>query len=83
MTAPTGLSIPEGTLVLVDTGREPINHSLVVAKLTDANEATFKRLIIDAGQKYLKGLNPSYPLIPINGNCKIIGVAIETKLRLV
>jgi SOS-response transcriptional repressor LexA len=34
MTSPTGLSIPEGTYVLFDTGREPINGSLVIAKLT-------------------------------------------------
>ncbi|MEG1466712.1 MAG: LexA family transcriptional regulator [Hafnia sp.] len=83
MTAPSGISIPEGTLVLIDTGRDPVNGSLVIAKLTDANEATFKKLIIDGGAKYLKGLNPAWPLVPINGNCKIIGVAIETKLRLV
>ncbi len=31
MTAPVGLSIPEGTFVLFDTGREPINGSLVIA----------------------------------------------------
>ncbi|MFP2273246.1 LexA family protein [Enterobacter ludwigii] len=83
MTSPAGLSIPEGTFVLFDTGREPINGSLVIAKLSDSNEATFKKLIIDGGQKYLKGLNPQWPLVSINGNCKIIGVAIETKLRLV
>lgn len=83
MTSPAGLSIPEGTFVLFDTGREPINGSLVIAKLSDSNEATFKKLIIDGGQKYLKGLNPQWPLISINGNCKIIGVAIETKLKLV
>ncbi|MCS2172770.1 helix-turn-helix domain-containing protein [Scandinavium sp. TWS1a] len=83
MTAPAGLSIPEGTFVLFDTGREPINGSLVIAKLSDSNEATFKKLVIDGGQKYLKGLNPQWPLVPINGNCRIIGVAIETKLRLI
>ena len=83
MTAPTGLSIPEGTYVLFDTGREPLNGSLVIAKLSDSNEATFKKLIIDGSQKYLKGLNPQWPLTPINGNCRIIGVAVETKLRLV
>lgn len=82
MTAPVGLSIPEGTFVLFDTGRDPINGSLVIAKLSDTNEATFKKLIIDGGQKYLKGLNPQWPLMPINGNCRIIGVAVETKLRL-
>ncbi|WP_449575974.1 LexA family protein [Lelliottia nimipressuralis] len=83
MTAPAGLSIPEGTFVLFDTGREAINGSLVIAKLSDSNEATFKKLVIDGAQKYLKGLNPQWPLVAINGNCRIIGVAIETKLRLV
>lgn len=83
MTAPAGLSIPEGTFVLFDTGREAINGSLVIAKLSDSNEATFKKLVIDGAQKYLKGLNPQWPLVAINGNCRIIGVAVETKLRLV
>jgi SOS-response transcriptional repressor LexA len=83
MTAAAGMSIPEGTLVLFDTGREPKNGSLVIAKLVDANEATFKKLIIDGGQKYLKGLNPAYPLIPIDGNCRIIGVAVQTMMNLV
>ncbi|EOL9384860.1 LexA family protein [Escherichia coli] len=83
MTSPVGQSIPEGHMVLVDTGREPVNGSLVVAKLTDANEATFKKLVIDGGQKYLKGLNPSWPMTPINGNCKIIGVVVEARVKFV
>lgn len=82
MTAPMGLSIPEGTFVLFDTGREAVNGNLVIAKLVDDNEATFKKLVIDGSQKFLKGLNPQWPMTPINGNCRIIGVAIETKLRL-
>ena len=81
MTAPTGLSVPEGMLVLFDTGKEPKNGSLVIAKITDANEATFKKLVIDGGNKYLKGLNPAYPLIPIDGNCKIIGVAVQMMFK--
>ncbi|MFJ1364564.1 LexA family protein [Klebsiella aerogenes] len=83
MTSPVGQSIPEGHIVLVDTGRDATNGSLVVAKLTDANEATFKKLVIDGGQKYLKGLNPSWPMIPINGNCKIIGVVVEARVKFI
>lgn len=83
MTAPLGLSIPEGTYVLFDTGREAVNGSLVIAKLEDSNEATFKKLVIDGGQRYLKGLNPQWPLVPVNGNCRIIGVAVQTKMMLV
>ncbi|MFP1749221.1 LexA family protein [Lonsdalea quercina] len=83
MTAPTGVSVPQGSYVLFDTGREAINGSLVVAKLSDSNEATFKKLVEDGGNRYLKGLNPNWPIITINGNCKIIGVAVESKMRFV
>lgn len=37
MTSATGVSFPEGTMVLVDTERDHQNGSLVVAKLTDVN----------------------------------------------
>ncbi|RZQ02622.1 helix-turn-helix domain-containing protein [Vibrio vulnificus] len=82
MTSPSGLSIPDGAYVLVDTERDYQNKSLVVAKLTDVNEATFKQIIIDAGQRYLKPLNPNYKMIPINGNCRIIGVVVDAKIKL-
>lgn len=81
MTAPTGQSIPEGHLILVDPDREPMNGSLVVAKLDDSQEVTFKKLVIDAGQKYLKPLNPDYKTIQINGNCRIVGVVTEAKIK--
>lgn len=83
MTSPVGVSIPEGALVLVDTGRDAINGSLVIAKLTESNEATFKKLVIDGGSKMLKGLNPAWPILPINGNCKIIGVVVQMMMRFV
>lgn len=83
MTSPSGVSVPEGTLVLVDTEKEHSNGSLVVAKLTDVNEATFKKFVTDGGQDYLKPLNKDYRTVPINGNCKIIGVVVEARLRLV
>ena len=35
-------SVPDGSLILIDTGKDSENGSLVVAKLTDSNEATFK-----------------------------------------
>lgn len=80
MTSPGGLSIPEGMVILVDPEVEPRNGKLVVAKLKDSNEATFKKLVIDAGRKFLKPLNPQYPMIEINGNCEIIGVVVDAKI---
>lgn len=81
MTSPAGLSIPEGMIILVDTGREATNGSLVIAKSLQANEATFKKLVIDGGIFYLKPLNPSYPIIQLNGDHLTIGVVVEAKIR--
>ena len=81
MTALSGPSIPEGHLILVDPDATPINGSLVIAKLTDHQEVTFKKLVIDADHKYLKPLNPNYETTKINGNCQIVGVVKEAKIK--
>lgn len=80
MTAPSGLSIPEGTVILVDPEVEAVSGKLVVAKLESENEATFKKYVVDAGHRYLKPLNPQYSMIPINGNCRIVGVVVDAKI---
>lgn len=81
MTAQTGTSIPEGHLILVDPDTPAENGSLVIAKLEGTDEVTFKKLIIDAGQKYLKPLNPNYRPLEINGSCRIVGVVKEAKVK--
>jgi len=82
MASPIGLSITEGMLILVDPDIAPANGSFVIAKLDGTDEVTFKKLAIDAGQKYLKPLNPSYRAIEISDNCRIVGVVSELKLKL-
>ncbi|HFQ5443035.1 TPA: LexA family protein [Vibrio vulnificus] len=67
-------SIPEGAVIVVDPEMSYSSGSLVVARLEASIEATFKQLVIDGDQRYLKPLNPQYPAIPINGNCTIVGV---------
>ncbi|MDH4556242.1 hypothetical protein E8F11_13880 [Pseudomonas sp. BN417] len=66
----------------MDTGIEAQPGHLVLAKLDKEEKATFTKLVSDAGQLYLKPLNPAYPLIPIKGNCRIIGVVKEAKMKL-
>lgn len=82
MTAPSGLSIPEGMLILVDPSIKPTSNKLVIAKMENDNEATFKKYVEDAGKRFLIGLNPSWPVMEINGNCTIIGVVVEAKWEL-
>lgn len=68
----------EGDLIFVDPEAECIHGSYVVARLDDDNHATFKQLIIENGQKFLKAANPNWPeqLIPINGNCTLVGKVV-------
>lgn len=70
----------EGDLIFVDPEAECIHGSYVVARLDDDNQATFKQLIIEGGHKFLKAANPNWPeqLIPINGNCTLVGKVIFT-----
>ncbi|MCO1336714.1 LexA family transcriptional regulator [Microbulbifer sp. OS29] len=82
MTTLMGVSIPHGSVVIVDPDAEYINGSIVVAKLTDIQEATLKKLVIDGPNKYLKPLNPAYSPIVINGNCQIVGVAKKVEYDL-
>ncbi len=80
MTAPPGgkPSFPEGMLILVDPEEEVEFRDFCVARLLN-DEFTFKRLIRDGGIEYLEPLNPRFDLIPINGNCTIIGKVIKSQ----
>lgn len=82
MTSPVGTSIPEGMLILVDTEAEATPGKLVVAKLADSNEATFKKLVEDGGRRYLKPLNPAYPMEMCAEGCRIVGVVVRATIKL-
>ena len=80
MTAPQGgrPSFPEGMLILVDP-EEPVDiGDFCIARL-HGDEFTFKRLIRESGQCYLEPLNPRFEMIPINGNCQIIGKVVKSQ----
>lgn len=77
MTSPVGTSIAQGSLILVDTEVEAAPGKLVVAKLPDSNEATFKKLVSDGGKLFLKPLNPGYPTEVFDESCRIVGVVVQ------
>lgn len=77
-------SFADGDLVFVDPDRAADNGSLVVVRLDDKIEATFKKLVIEGDEKYLRALNPGWPepIMRINGNATLCGVAIAKMERL-
>ena len=81
MTAPTGISIAEGMMILVDPAIVPEPGKLVIAQWTDSPEATFRKLIEEGGQRYLVPLNPTYPKALYTEECRILGVVVQATAR--
>lgn len=71
-------SFRDGDVIFVDPERPARHRSFVVVKLQDSQETTFKQLIVEGDQKYLKALNPNWPepIIRVQGDADICGVAI-------
>ncbi|MDR9751314.1 XRE family transcriptional regulator [Pseudomonas sp. SZMC_28357] len=81
MTAPSGVSICEGMLILVDPAIEAEPGKLVIAQLPDSTEAMFRKLIEESGQRYLIPLNPTYPKTLYSDECRIIGVVVQATAK--
>jgi len=81
MTAPTGVSIAEGMMILVDPAIVPEPGKLVIAQWSDSTEATFRKLIEESGQRYLVPLNPTYPKALYTDDCRILGVVVQATAK--
>lgn len=78
MTSDSGLTFPEGTVLIVDPERAAKAGDYVVAKDVDTQRATFKRLTTDGARWYLKPLNRDYRPIEIDDPAmRVIGVVVE------
>ncbi|BEO71854.1 prophage repressor CI [Serratia marcescens] len=82
MSSSSGLSIPQTAFVLFDTNRDLKNGDLVAIKFNSSERATFKKYVEEPGLKFLKSLNPLWPIIPITEDFKILGIAVEAKIKL-
>ncbi len=81
MTAPTGLSISAGMLILVDPAIEAQPGKLVVVQWLDSAQATFRQLQADSGQLYLVPLNPTYPKLLFSDDCRVLGVVVQAMAK--
>lgn len=70
---------PAGVFIVVEPDIDPQQGDFVIAR--NGDEATFKQLVKDGADWYLKPLNPRYPIKPLESPCKIIGVVREAIRR--
>lgn len=81
MTAPSGLSIGAGMMILVDPALAAAPGKLVVAQWADSPQATFRQLQEESGQLYLVPLNPTFPKLLFTDNCRILGVVVQATAK--
>ena len=79
MVGSTGDSFPEGSVLVVEPEltAEPGDYVIV---LNSKNQTTFKQLVKDGADYYLKPLNTRYPVKPL-GSAEIVGVVREFTKR--
>jgi SOS-response transcriptional repressor LexA len=71
----------EGMVIIVEPDMEALPGDYVIAR-NGEDETTFKQLVKDGSDWYLKPLNPRWPMKPLGKN-KIVGVvrAVERRFR--
>lgn len=74
MAGSAGPSFPDGSTIIVDPELTPQAGAFVVAANGAHATLTFKELCLDGGKRYLKPLNPRYPLEALAHDATIFGV---------
>lgn len=81
MTAPSGMSIGAGMMILVDPAIAAEPGKLVVARWASSPQATFRQLLEESGELYLVPLNPTYPKRQLTDDCRILGVVVQATAK--
>ncbi len=64
---------PDGAILIVEPDENPEPGAYVIVR-HNGGEATFKQLMLDGNTRYLKPLNPRYPIMEIRPDAVFCGV---------
>jgi len=72
------ISFQEGDRIFVDPRAQPEHRSIVVVRIGNSEEATFRQIIAEGGQWLLLQLNPSWPsrVSPLSADDAVLGTVI-------
>ena len=78
-------TFPHGSVIIVEPDSidapDRLVGSLVIVRRTGDDEATFKKLVRDAGKFYLMPLNPQYPRLELQEGDAFCGVVRSKEMR--
>ena len=82
MESPLGISFPDGGIIIADPDEVAVHGSFVVVSANTDHEAKLRQLMSDGNKKYLKPLNPQYPIVECTAHAMIYGVVKQLLIML-
>jgi SOS-response transcriptional repressor LexA len=82
MSAAHGRSVPAGSLALVDPNAQAVAGSLVIVCAPELQQAVFRELVEEGGRRYLRALNPTWPVLGWEASWQLKGVVVRAMLQL-
>ena len=70
----------EGTTLIVEPNLEAVNRDYVIVALTDHENATFRQLLIDGDDKYLKSINDEFRTMQMDQSNYIVGTLVQSRM---
>lgn len=71
---------PEGTLLIIDPELQPEDKDFVIAVLKGQKQPTFKQILIDGDDVYLKPMNPDFNTVLLDKEPKFLGVMVQARM---
>ena len=66
----------EGDTIIVDPDRIPKGRDYVIVTGKPGSEPTFKQLLVEVDERYLKPANRRYHILPVTPDMTIVGVVV-------
>ena len=82
MECPYGISFPAEAIIVADPDEVAANGSFVVVSPHQNTEATLRQLVSDGNKKYIKPLNPRYPIIEYAVSTMIHGIVKQMVIHI-
>lgn len=74
MESPSGISFPNGVIIIADPDQVATLDCFMVVTTSHDKEASLKQLVSDGNKRYLKPLNPRYPIVEFTVNTTVYGI---------
>lgn len=71
---------PDGSILIVEPDEPAVHGKFVIVRQNGNTEATFKQLVQDGSNYYLKPLNPRYPIMELRPDAVICGVVKRVEM---